>query len=235
MIFDLNLSRAADILVKRYGADAPIIAARRVDMSANSLRVVASRVPTALGCGVVALLLVIMSAESPFVPGAIARSMPEDMTAITLTAAMAADARRDYVAEHDLLLPLAQEGFPIAQYDFGILYAKGEGVSIDYGEAVGWFRKAADQGLAPAQYAMGLAYAHGQGLPVNDAQAVDWLRRAAQQGYALAQTALNHGCEWSCGVFPGYHRKEFVRRNDRPNRGRHRKGMVRSVQPARNV
>lgn len=31
MISDLDLWRAADILVKRYGADTPIIAARRVD------------------------------------------------------------------------------------------------------------------------------------------------------------------------------------------------------------
>jgi Sel1 repeat len=171
MIADLSLWRSAALIARGFRGGA-------------------WPVRTAMGGAIVALWLVTVSAISPLVPGAIAGSMPEDMTSATLTAAMAADARRDYAAERELLLPLAQDGSAIAQYDLGILYAKGEDVPIDYAEAVGWFRKAANQGLAPAQYAMGLAYAHGQGVQKDDAEARHMLSLAARQGYALAQAAL---------------------------------------------
>ena len=40
------------------------------------------------------------------------------------------------------------------------------------GEAVRWYRLAAEQGLAEAQDKLGFAYAWGEGLPENDAEAV---------------------------------------------------------------
>ncbi|MGH7015090.1 MAG: tetratricopeptide repeat protein [Stellaceae bacterium] len=119
-----------------------------------------------------------------------AHSISADVTEQTLAAAQAAAARHDYAAERKLLLPLAEQGSAVAQYNLGIIYAKGEGVPTDYPQAVHWFREAADQELAPAQYAMGLAYAHGQGVPKDNAQALRWLRLAAQQGNALAQAGL---------------------------------------------
>ena len=54
-----------------------------------------------------------------------------------------------------LLRPLADQGDATAQYDLGLMYAKGQGVPQDYAEAVKWFRKAADQGDASAQYNLG--------------------------------------------------------------------------------
>ncbi|MGH8291519.1 MAG: tetratricopeptide repeat protein [Steroidobacteraceae bacterium] len=121
---------------------------------------------------------------------ATAHSTSSDATEQTLAAARASDARHDYSAERKLLLPLAEQGVAVAQYNLGVIYAKGEDVPTDYAQAVRWFRKAAEQGLAPAQYAMGLAYAHGQGVPKDNAQAVHWLHLGAQQGNALAQAAL---------------------------------------------
>ena len=38
----------------------------------------------------------------------------------------------------------AEQGHPMAQYIFGVMYSKGDGVKQDDGEAVKWFRKAAE-------------------------------------------------------------------------------------------
>ena len=65
----------------------------------------------------------------------------------------AADAykRKDYKEAHRLLLPLAEQGDPEAQYQLGNMYANGEGVPQDYKEAVKWYRLSAEQGNASAQ------------------------------------------------------------------------------------
>ena len=41
----------------------------------------------------------------------------------------------------------AAKGEASAQFNLGLMYAKGQGVTQDYAEAVRWYRKAADQGL----------------------------------------------------------------------------------------
>ena len=43
-----------------------------------------------------------------------------------------------------------------------MMYAKGEGVSQDYKEAVKWFRMSAEQGHAAAQSNLGTMYGTGQ-------------------------------------------------------------------------
>jgi TPR repeat protein len=45
------------------------------------------------------------------------------------------------------------------------MYAKGRGVARDYGEAVRWYRMAAEQGDAGAQNNHGIMYALGEGVP----------------------------------------------------------------------
>ena len=48
----------------------------------------------------------------------------------------------------------AAQGDARAQFNLGIVYEEGHGVSQDYGRAVELFRKAADQGHAEAQQKM---------------------------------------------------------------------------------
>ncbi|MDA8959707.1 sel1 repeat family protein [bacterium] len=84
----------------------------------------------------------------------------------------------------------AQEGSAIAQILLGVRYYFGAGVSIDYKEAVKWWRKAADQGDASAQFNLGLCYANGDGVLEDDKEAVKWWRKAADQGDASAQFNL---------------------------------------------
>jgi TPR repeat protein len=54
---------------------------------------------------------------------------------------------------------------PNAQYNLGVLYDKGRGVSQDYAEAARWYRLAADQEHAWAQYNLGVLYREGHGVP----------------------------------------------------------------------
>ena len=94
----------------------------------------------------------------------------------------------------------AEQGDATAQSFLGWMYAKGQGVPQDYGEAVRWARKAAEQGDAKAQLLLGVMYAQGQGVPQDYAEAVKWYRKAAEQGDAMAQYDLGLAYHYGRGV-----------------------------------
>lgn len=77
-----------------------------------------------------------------------------------------------------------------AQFRLGVMYEVGLGVGQDSGEAVKWFRRAAEQGHPDAQNNLGFMYVYGRGVAQDDAEAAKWYRRAAEQGYAGAQFNL---------------------------------------------
>jgi len=78
-------------------------------------------------------------------------------------------------------LAAAKRGDAEAQFNVGVSYANGEGVSKNLFQAVYWFRKAAEQGHANAQYNLGVCYYDGEGVSKNLFQAVYWFRIAAEQ------------------------------------------------------
>ena len=43
------------------------------------------------------------------------------------------------------------------------IYSRGDGVAQNIGEAMRWYKLAADQGFAYAQYHLGVMYANGEG------------------------------------------------------------------------
>ena len=90
----------------------------------------------------------------------------------------------------------AEKGDATAQYNLGLMYAKGKGVPQDDAQAVGLWQKAAEQGHVSSQFSLGLAYDNGEGVPQNYKQAVEWYTKAAKQGYAMAQ--FNLGSLWYC-------------------------------------
>jgi len=53
----------------------------------------------------------------------------------------------------------AEQGYPDAQYNLGVMYENGQGIAKDEAQAVAWYRKAAEQGFAPAQFNLGVMYA----------------------------------------------------------------------------
>ena len=58
----------------------------------------------------------------------------------------------------------AGQGHASAQYNTGVLYENGQGVTHDFKEAAKWYRRAADQGHASAQFNMGVMYENGHGV-----------------------------------------------------------------------
>jgi len=82
-------------------------------------------------------------------------------------------------------------------YNLGVMYHEGEGVGQDDGEAVKWYRKAAQAGVAEAMYALGYMYANGRGVAQDESEAVKWYRKAARKGYKPAQDVLRKlGMSW---------------------------------------
>ena len=90
--------------------------------------------------------------------------------------------RGDFAAAMKEWQPIADAGDPQAQYNLGLLYARGQGVSQDYAKAAQWYEKAAVQGVPAAQYNLGVMYANGQGVAANPEQAAKWFLKAAEQG-----------------------------------------------------
>jgi uncharacterized protein len=98
----------------------------------------------------------------------------------------------------------AEQGDSGAQYNLGLMYAKGEGVIQDYKEAVKWYRLAADQGFFYAQNNLGLMYEHGQGVHQDYKEAVKWYRLLAEEGYPIGQLNLGRLYYLGRGVIQNY-------------------------------
>ena len=74
----------------------------------------------------------------------------------------------------------------IAQYNLGVMYDNGQGVTQDYKEAVRLYGLAAAQGDASAQVNLGVMYANGQGVTQDNVYAHMWWNIAASSGDANA-------------------------------------------------
>jgi TPR repeat protein len=91
-----------------------------------------------------------------------------------------------------------QRGDLDAQTQLGIMYYRGMGVPLDWGEAQVWFRLAAQQGGAEAQVKLGVMCFMGQGMPRDIQESMKWFRKAAKQGQTSAQVCV--GAMYAEGV-----------------------------------
>lgn len=78
------------------------------------------------------------------------------------------------------------------------------GAPKDYGQALEWYRKAADQGDARAELNLGIMYYEGYGVPQDYGQALAWCRKAADQHFAGAEYLLGMMYEEGRGVSRDY-------------------------------
>lgn len=85
--------------------------------------------------------------------------------------------------------PRSQEELA-ADYAKGVQYERGNGVTLDYAQALTWYRKAAEDGYPQAENAIGQMTAVGHGVVRDEKAANDWFRRAADHGFAEAQVTL---------------------------------------------
>ena len=85
---------------------------------------------------------------------------------------------KDYQRAYREWKVAAEAGQAEAQFDLGVLYAQGLGVSRDLTVAATWYRKSAEQGNAEAQFALGQMYARGWGVPRDESDALRWFQMA---------------------------------------------------------
>ncbi len=90
----------------------------------------------------------------------------------------------NYIKALDAFYVLAKEGHPKAQFNVGLIYAKGKGVNKDSYQAMEWYKKAAEQGNTAAQY--NLAKLISQRPDKEDPRAMEqvryWYEKAAAGG-----------------------------------------------------
>jgi TPR repeat protein len=84
----------------------------------------------------------------------------------------------------------AEAGLAEAQYNLGIMYASGRGVSLSFSRAPLGDAEAAAQGVVEVQFNLGTLYATGSGVTKDLLQAVKWLTLASESGSAEAQYNL---------------------------------------------
>ena len=82
--------------------------------------------------------------------------------------------------------PLAEQGIAFAQFNLGVMYEKGQGVSQDYKTAVKWYRLSTKQGNAAAQSNLGTMYGTGNGVRKDYVRAHMWYNIAARSGNKVA-------------------------------------------------
>lgn len=81
----------------------------------------------------------------------------------------------------------AKAGNAEAQFRLGVMFGNGDGVGLDYAQALDWFEKAAEQGHQNALITMAWMYASGAGVDTDEDKARTLYLRAARLGSAKAQ------------------------------------------------
>ncbi len=84
----------------------------------------------------------------------------------------------------------AEQGNRQAQYQLGLMYARGEGVKKNFSQARGWLRKSALQGHPKAQFYLGRMYAFGDGGEQDYVEATIWFWLATTLGDRYAKDNL---------------------------------------------
>jgi hypothetical protein len=87
-----------------------------------------------------------------------------------------------------VLIPLAQNGDPQAQYELAGFYHYGYVGANDFTKALKWYRASARQGYADSMVGLSALYLGGQGVAKDRREAFVWLNLAAQ--YMTDQRAL---------------------------------------------
>jgi len=103
------------------------------------------------------------------------------------SAGMNAYRKGDYATAMANWRPLAEAGSPQAQFNVGLLHAKGLGVETDWGEAARWYELAAQQDFAQAQYNLAELYEAGRGVPTDLTISYVWFKLAGTHKYADAR------------------------------------------------
>jgi TPR repeat protein len=116
---------------------------------------------------------------------------PESLVTATTEEVISVIRKSDQDADLPLSSNQARPSSPIAEYQMGLRFANGEGVTQSHENAMKWFAKASNAGDAKAQWKLGLGYLKGIGVTQDGNQALIWLKRAANNGLPEAQRTLS--------------------------------------------
>jgi hypothetical protein len=123
------------------------------------------------------------------VPACVAAVMQEPATprlrAQLARALLWSDSKSDNAAGINILLDLANDGYPAAMWRIGVSYVSGISLKKDLRAGADWFRKAADKGLGIAMSDLARMYEEGDGVPKDLAVAAHWFEQAAATGNAI--------------------------------------------------
>lgn len=86
----------------------------------------------------------------------------------------------------------AQHAHLPAQYNLGLLYLYGMGVTTDYDRAASLLENAAERGSPGAQFYLGMMYLKGQGYEQDRTVAEKWLNKSAQSGFSLTSEDVDN-------------------------------------------
>ena len=89
---------------------------------------------------------------------AVALGLTTGAMAADFDAGWAAYQKGEFAAALKEWQPLADSGDKRAQFNLGLMYDEGRGVSQDRKQALAWWEKSANQGYAQAQHNLALAY-----------------------------------------------------------------------------
>ena len=103
-------------------------------------------------------------------------------------------------SEVDSLILQASQGDPAAQAELAEKYFSGDGIQKDLGQAVYWYKKAAEQGQIHAQISLSGMYRRGTGVTQDLKRAAYWCTKAAEQGHRFSQSGLGFLYEIGSGV-----------------------------------
>ncbi len=92
----------------------------------------------------------------------------------------------DYPKAFSMIVPLANSGHALAQYQMGLMLEQGQGIEANLAEAFKWYQKAADQGVADAYFAVGQIYSRGVVVPRDAVKAFASFDVASTLGHAVS-------------------------------------------------
>lgn len=98
----------------------------------------------------------------------------------------------DYKKALEYFKKAAENGYPEAQHNIGVMYAHGQGVEADAEIAFKWYKKAAENGMPTSQYLVGDCYLEGRGTKQNIEQAMRWFKESKEKGDKDAKKIYNY-------------------------------------------
>jgi TPR repeat protein len=81
----------------------------------------------------------------------------------------------------------ANQGYGRAQFNYGLMTFRGNGILMDKSLGAHYFKLSANQGHVKAQFIYGVMLSHGEGISMNKSLAVNYCTFSADQGFRPAQ------------------------------------------------